>query len=137
MCATNDPATLQRLRRRKKPIRAWKVLLRSGRNFVVPGIRAQYGPGQVKAKSVTRVTLYDSSMPRGLHVYSTKRVAQWWAVHGCIVVPVHVNSEDLIAAELPDDGVYCSQLVACRLTIRPEDWAAAGLPKRATRRRYV
>lgn len=136
MCAHNDLAELKKLRRRTKPIRAWKVLQESGLNVYTGYGRAKYGPGQVKAKGVTRTTLYHASRPRGLHVYRTKRAARCMVYGSRVVVPVYINPCDLIAAE-PPSNCRCSQLVACGLTIRPEDWAAAGLPKRATRRRYV
>ncbi len=133
MCATNDPVELKRLRRRTKPICAWKVLQKSGLNVYTGYRSARYGPGQVKAVDVTPTTCY---FQRGLHVYRTKRDARRVVYRFWVVVPVYIDPSDLIAAESPSN-CRASQLVACKLTIRPEDWAAAGLPKRATRRRYV
>jgi hypothetical protein len=52
-----------------------------------------------------------------------------------IVVPVYIDPKDLIAAE--PAGKSDAQVVACRVTIRPEDWKAAKLPKHVTRRRYI
>jgi hypothetical protein len=136
MCASNDLTELRKLQRKIKPIRAWKVLRKSGLNIYTGYGRAKYGPGQVKAAGVTPTTLYLMPGPRGLHVYRTKRVARHMAYGFRVAVPVYINPSDLIAAE-PSNNYRCAQLVACRLTIRPEDWAAAGLPKRATRCRYV
>lgn len=133
MCATNNPAELEKLRRRTKPIRAWKVLRKSGLNVWIGYALAVYGPGRVKAKGISRATCYRK---RGLHVYRTKRSAYHTKVGFEVAVPVYIDPRDLIAAEPSGDTLW-PQLVACRLTIRPEDWAAAGLPKRATRRRYV
>ena len=134
MCATNDPAELKKLRRYTKPIRAWKVLQESGLNVWTGYALAAYGPGQVKAKGVIPTTCYRA---RGLHVYRTKRDARIMAHGSHAVVPVYINPSDLIAAGSPSNCWLPPQLVSCRLTIRPEDWDAAGLPKRATRRRYV
>lgn len=136
MCATNDPVELGKLRRQTKPIHAWKVLQKSGLNIWTGHARAMYGPGQVKAKGVSHATQYGVFARRGLHVYRKRRDAQTFCSVRERVVLVHVDPKDLIAAER---HMHQSrpQLVACRLTIRPEDWAATGLPKRATRRRYV
>jgi hypothetical protein len=148
MCAVfRSPDELKKLRKRKKPIRAWKVLWQSGQNSMggTPGItRCFYGPGTVKAKGVNRTTAYgvwdvqhQCFDYRGLHVYRSRQRVDWVDR----TIPVYIEPEDLIAAEARGvavyDGVSGSQLVACRLTIRPEDWESAGLPKRATRRRYV
>jgi hypothetical protein len=133
MCATNDLAELKKLRRCTKPIRAWKVLQAFGLNVCTGYRMARYGPGQVKAKGVTRTTRYKAC---GLHAYRKKCDARRFCFLREWIVPVYVDPRDLIAAE-PLLDVRWPQLVACRLTIRPEDWAAAGLPKRATRRRYV
>jgi hypothetical protein len=135
MCAHNDPATLRKLRRRTKSIRAWKVLRKSGSNFYHWVAQADYGPGRVKAVKADRTTRYNSDRPRGLHAYRTKRTARGLSGYLCAVVPVYIDPADLIAAEPACKGT--AQLVACRLTIRPEDWEAAKLPKRVTRRRYV
>ena len=132
MCATNSLVELKKLRRRTKPIRAWKILRKSGANVWTGYAKAAYGPGQVKAVGVSRATRYEK---RGLYVYRTAYCARGFICGEECVVPVYVDPKDLIAAE-PTCG-WQSQLVTCRLTIRPEDWAAAGLPKRATRRRYV
>lgn len=135
MCASNDPATLRRLRRRKEPIGAWKILQKSGTNVWTGYTEAKYGPGRVKAVGVTRTTHYGFSH-RGLHTYRMKPCAQIQKGPREVIVPAYIDPKDLIAAE-PPGAAYGSQLVTCRLTIRPEDWAAAGLPKRATRDRYV
>jgi hypothetical protein len=132
MCATNDLTELRKLRRKMKSIRAWKVLRKSGLNVWTRYALAEYGPGQVRAKGVSRATCYGK---RGLHVYRTKRDASSTACGARVAVPIYINPRDLIAAEPPKGDL--PELVVCRLTIRPEDWAAAGLPKRATRRRYV
>lgn len=134
MCAINDLVALRRLRQRKKPIKAWKVLMLSGRNMLA-WPQCIYGPGVVKAKRVTRATKYDSDHPRGLHAYWRKARAQDYLHDRRRIVPVFIDPADLIAVEFI--GAFGSQLVACRLIIRPEDWNAAGLPKRATRRRYA
>lgn len=136
MCATNNLVELKKLRRQTKLIRAWKVLRPPGLNVYTSYGVAKYGPGQVKAVGVTPTTCYSPYCPRGLHVYRTKRSARRAVYGGRVLVPVYIDPSNLIAAE-PPSSYRCSQLVACQLTIRPEDWVAAGLPKRATRRRYV
>lgn len=133
MCANNDSTELRKLQRKMKPICAWKVLQKSGLNVYTTYGIAKYGPGQVKAVGVTPTTCYRR---RGLHTYRTKRGAARQAYGSRVTIPVYIDPCNLIAAELLSD-CRCPQLVACRLTIRPEDWAAVGLPKRATRRRYV
>lgn len=135
MCATNDPAELKKLHRRTKPIRAWKVLRKSGLNVWTRYALAQYGPGQAKAKGVSRTTQYNNQTPRGLHVYRRNYDACVMVYGTQVVVPVYIDPKDLIAAEFPKADT--AQLVACRLTIQPEDWEATELPKRATRRRYI
>lgn len=140
MCAFNDPDELRKLRKQTKPIRAWKVLQGSGRstgrNICYWIGSSYYGPGHTVAKHVTRATTYDSDDPTGLHIYRTKKTAAYVTFgRSYRAVPVYIDPKDLIAAEAASDPD--SQLVACRLTIRPEDWEAAGFPKRVTRRRYV
>jgi len=132
MCAVNNPEELEKLRRRTKPIRAWKVLCPTGKSTLELVPPVSYGPGQVKAKGVTRETRYDVSRPRGLHVYRRKRDAEYFPG---LCVPVYIDPKDIIAAELALERY--AELATCRLTIRPENWAGAGLPKRATRKRYI
>ena len=135
MCATNDPVELKKLRRRTKPIRAWKILQKSGVNVWTSYAKAMYGPGQVKARGVTRATCYRVHRRHGLHVYRTARSAERIRCIRERIVSVYIDPQDLIAAE--HRGIFGAQLVTCRLTIQPEDWAAAGFPKRTTRRRYI
>jgi len=140
MCARGcSEESLQRVRRKSKPICVWKVLTHKGENlFSRVGLPlCKYGPGTISAKGTSSTTKYNLDAPRGLHVYRHKRTAVEWesVCENDVVVRAYVDPQDVIAVEPYDEPR--AQLVACRLTIRPEDWKAAGLPPRATRRRYA
>ena len=130
MCVYNDAAETEKLRARKKPIAAWKVLERDGRTVFVWGSEP-YGPGTNCAKGIKYKTCYLAGYPHGLHVYRNKRLARLYhATGGYNFVRVFVNPADVIAA----DG---SEIAATRLHIDFGDWLAAGFPRRVVRRRYI
>jgi len=66
---------------------------------------------------------------RGLHVYRQRRFAcTYGGAHG--VVKVWIDPEDVIVC---DDR----QIAVRKLTILPEDWAAAGFQPQKPRRRVI
>jgi len=142
MCAKNDPDELAKLKRRKGPIAAWKVLSLDG-NPLYHNTKFLYGPGTVVVFNVPErygaLDSYGFATHGGIHVYRNKRAARnyeaVYRLYNRRLLKVLIDPEDLIAAE-PASNRY-SQLVAKKITITTENWDAAGFPKRANRKRRI
>ncbi len=131
MCVdTTTEIYTDRIKRRERPFRAYKVL-RSPTCRGPVFKRGTYGPG--KCESKTRYTYYEYKGGRcyGLHICRSKRAARYWLGNKRLrLIPVTIHPEDVIAADRNEIAVRC-------LYISKRDWVVAGMPNRKERLRVI
>ncbi len=142
MCCEHNPEILVKLRRRKKPFVAWKILFSRGAAMYCGASCGQYGPGFNHAKDEHGKVLnqsYKYPAPlvckpiRGLHLYKSKERAEvtcWVTQWGGKVVRVLVNPKDLI-------GAGTREIVATKVRILQKDWKASKMPAMPAKTRVV
>ncbi len=117
MCCMSSHKALARIRKRKQPFFAWKVVCHTGQAYYNPEYRYRSGWNRPAEKRGT-----------GLHVYRYRPNDRF----GRVVVRVRVLPRHVLGAE-PAQGVYpypqdTSELEVSRLFIYKADWRKAGLP---------
>jgi len=129
MCCVGNPEAKKRFLKslgRRKTFVAWKALRDDGRSRVNG---YQYSPGHHRL--IKPLQRYGGA--RGFHFYMHKPKE---GRPGCVIVPVIVRRDDLLAIEYMDEvwSRDMPQGVANGITIRKRDWDAAfGKPTKRRR----